>query len=53
MKIILRMRIQVNLIIIVESMARGIFGIIDFGDNQYGGRNRHGILNKLWKIDCL
>lgn len=42
-KIILKKRIPVNPMIIVEKMNHGIFGIIDFGENQYGGRNLHGI----------
>ena len=37
------MGITVNLVIIAESMGRGIFGTIGSGEDQYGWRNHHGI----------
>ena len=36
------MHIQVNPMIIAKKMNHGIFGIIDFGENQYGERNLGG-----------
>ena len=41
-KIILKMHIRVNPMIIAKEMNHGIFGIIDFGENQYGERNLGG-----------
>ena len=41
-KIILKMHIRVNPMIIAKKMNHGIFGIIDFGENQYGERNLGG-----------
>nr|DAW10851.1 MAG TPA: hypothetical protein [Caudoviricetes sp.] len=36
------MHIRVNPMIIAKKMNHGIFGIIDFGENQYGERNLGG-----------
>ena len=41
-KIISKMHIRVNPMIIAKKMNHGIFGIIDFGENQYGERNLGG-----------